>query len=145
MLILREYVTAFTREGALPGTLSWPIFECLLHLPCWQMAPWTMVTASKTDSISLSSCLNRLTIQFRNMISNVNPRNVKNIIVQTSKLNGMTHMLRTLDSGGCLNIVAGLRESSTCCMDRDNGQTGLYAYSGADLGRVGFERSADSQ
>lgn len=52
-------------------------------------------------------------------------------------------MLRTLDSGGCLNIVTGLRELLTRHMDGDNSQTGLYAYSMADLGREGFERSAD--
>lgn len=79
-------------------------------LPCWQIAPWTMVTESKTvNSSSSVSVWNRFVTCDRNTMRNVNPKNVKNVTIQTSNLNGKTQILRTLDNGGCLNKTAGLK------------------------------------
>lgn len=81
------------------------ILKCL---PCWQIAPCTIVTESKAVSDTSLSFLNCLVIRDTNMMSTVNPMNVKNVTIQTSNLNGRMHMLRTLESVGCLNIAAGL-------------------------------------
>lgn len=78
-------------------------------VPCWQIAPWTMVTESNMVNDSSLFFLNCFVVRVKNTISTVNPKNVKNVTIQTSYLNGRMQILCTLDSGGCLNMAAGLQ------------------------------------
>lgn len=79
------------------------------HIPCWQIAPCTIVTESKTFNVSFSSFLNARVVRDKNAMRIVNPINVKSVTIHTSNLNGRMQMLWTLDSGGCLNNAAGLQ------------------------------------
>lgn len=80
-----------------------------VKLPCWQIAPWTIIIESNMVSVSSLFFLYCLVVRAKTTMRTVNPSNVKNVIIQTSNVNGRIDILRTLDSAGCLNKAAGLQ------------------------------------